>query len=481
MVLTSLNFLLFLGVTCLLYFLAPRRLRKPILLLANLYFYWSWQPGFLLLLLAGTGVSYGCALAAEAKDGARRRLWSTVGVICLLGVLVVFKYLDFFGTTLLHLLGRSGQFHTGLLLPLGVSFYTFSATGYLFDVMRKKIPAERNLLDFAVFHTFFPVILSGPICKARKILPQLRSLPGFELPRVKNGLLRMAVGTVKKLVLADTLGIFVNRLYQDPGAVSGGIWLLGVIAYSLQIYLDFSGYSDMAIGTAKILGVHVDENFLRPYLGTTIKDFWKRWHISLTDWFREYLYFPLGGSRKGKYRTWLNVLIVFTVSGLWHGAGFTFVIWGLLNGVYQVVGSVLAPLREKLFGAVRLKQGNPVRRVLSILCCFALTTVAWIFFRANTVGEAVFIIKRILLILRDGFGSLSLTPYLAGRQAALLLAGLLTVLVFELLQEHRVRLPRLEKTAFPCWLVLALLCIVIAVFGVYGASFDPQSFVYFQF
>lgn len=481
MQLTSLTFLLFLGATCLLYYLAPRILRKPILLIANLYFYWSWQPGFLLLLLAGTGISYGCAIAAETKDVARRRLWTTVGILCLLGVLIVFKYLNFFGTTLLHLLGRSGSFKTGLLLPLGVSFYTFSATGYLFDVMREKIPAERNVLDFAVYHTFFPVILSGPICKARKILPQLKALPGFELPRLKHGLLRMAVGAVKKMVLADTLGIFVNRLYQDPGAVTGGIWLLGVIAYSLQIYLDFSGYSDMAIGAAKMLGVDVDENFLRPYLGATVKDFWKRWHISLTDWFREYLYFPLGGSRKGKYRTWLNVLIVFTVSGLWHGAGFTFVIWGLLNGVYQVTGGMLAPLRERAFGVVHLKQGNPVRRIISVLFCFLLATVAWTFFRANTVGEAVFILKRILLIFRDGFGSQSLTRYLAWRQAGLIAVGVLTVFGFEILQERGVRLPRLEKTTFPCWLVLALLCIVIAVFGVYGQTFDPQSFVYFQF
>lgn len=475
MSLSSVRYILFLAAVAAVYFLLPARMRRGFLLAASYAFYAMWQPLFCVLLAVSTLVSWLCALGFERRWLKRDRLWIWIGALYLFGVLFLYKYLDFFCNTALSLMGRTADFHSGWLLPVGISFYTFSAASYLFDVKSGKLAAEKNLADYALFVAFFPSVLSGPINRAPKLLPQIKSPKDFSYRDMKKGLLRFTAGAVKKLVLADTLGIFVNAVYADLPARSGGVLALAAAAYSLQIYFDFSGYTDMAVGSARILGYELPENFRAPYLVCRVKDFWKNWHISLTSWFRDYIYFPLGGSRVSKWRTYLNVLIVFAVSGLWHGADGSFIIWGLLNGAYQVIGQITEPLK--------IKKKTPLLSVLRCGITFVLITVAWIFFRADTTADALYIVRSVLLIPVHGAGELSLREFIGMRQ--LMLAAVCTA-AFALDDLHLVRkgesaLAPLEEKSLPYWLFLALAAAFIAVFGVYGKGFDAQSFVYFNF
>lgn len=475
MSLSSFKYILFLAAVAAVYFLLPGRARRYFLLAASYAFYAMWQPLFCVLLGVSTLISYLCALGYEKRSLGADKFWIWLGALYLFGVLFVYKYLDFFCNTALGLAGRAADFNSGLLLPVGISFYTFSAASYLFDVKRGKLPAEKSIVDYALFVAFFPTVLSGPINRAPKLLPQFKSPKSFSYTAMKKGLLRFSVGAVKKLVLADTLGIFVNAVYADLSAHSGGVLALAAAAYSLQIYFDFSGYTDMALGSATILGFELGENFHAPYLVTRVKDFWKNWHISLTSWFRDYIYFPLGGSRVSKARTYFNVLIVFGISGLWHGADTSFIIWGLLNGLYQVLEQMVEPLRSRNKG--------PVISVLRCLLTFVLITAAWVFFRADTTGDALLIIKSILLIPVHGVGSLPLRELVGLRQLAL---AALCTLAFTLDDLYLVRkgnsyLAGLPKKSYAYWLTLAVIAVFVAVFGVYGKGFDAQSFVYFNF
>lgn len=475
MSLSSVKYILFLAVTGAVYFLLPKRIRKYFLLAASYVFYAMWQPVFCLLLAVSTAVSWLCAKGYEGRWLGRDKLWIWLGAVYLFGMLFVYKYLDFFCSTLLAAAGRPADFQSGLLLPVGISFYTFSAASYLFDVKQGKIRAEKNIADYALFMAFFPSVLSGPINRAPRLLPQIKEPKDFSYTAMKSGLLRFAVGAVKKLVLADTLGIFVNAVYADLPAQGGGILALAACAYSLQIYFDFAGYTDMALGSARILGFELPENFRAPYLVTTVKDFWKNWHISLTSWFRDYIYFPLGGSRCTKARTYLNVLIVFAISGLWHGADGSFIIWGLLNGAYQVIGQSLEP--------IKIKKKNGALLVIRCMITFVLVTAAWVFFRADTTADALFVMKSILLIPVNGVGAFGLHGFISLRQLAL--AALCTA-VFVCDDLHLVRkgdsaLNVLEDKSISYWLFLTVLAVFIAVFGVYGKGFDVQSFVYFNF
>lgn len=477
MTISSVRFLLFLAAVCLLYFAAPQRFRGLVLLIANYIFYALWQPAFGLLLLLGTAISYGCALATDKELLGRRRLWTALGVCYLIGVLFVYKYLDFFCVSILSLTG----FESGLVLPIGISFYTFSAAGYLFDVYRKKCAAERNFVCLAAALSFFPSILSGPINRMRELLPQLKAPQGFSYERMKHGLFRFAVGAVKKLVLADTLAVFVNTAYGDIASFSGGNLLIAAVFYSLQIYFDFAGYSDMAIGAAEILGFKLGENFNAPYLTRSVKEFWKNWHISLTSWFREYLYFPMGGSRKGKCRTYLNVMTVFAVSGLWHGADMSFMLWGALNGAYQVVGQMTDACRKALRKRLHISEDSKVLALIQGLFSFALITAAWVFFRADGLGDAVFVLKRIALILRDGWGVQAITALGSVRQLVLVLLLTAVFTLADYLSLKGKSYDGIEKTSFRYWIALSLMAAFIFVFGVYGDGFDAQSFVYFRF
>lgn len=475
MSLASLKYILFLAATAVVYLIMPKKLRKYFLLAAAYGFYCLWSPVFSLLLMLATAVSWGCAILYERRALGCGGLWIWLGALYLFGMLFLFKYLDFFVNTILSVTGKGTDFESGLLMPVGISFYTFSTASYLFDVKKGRMEAEGNIPDYALFAAFLPAILSGPINRAPRLLPQIKEYPDISYTRLKRGFLRFCVGAAKKLVLADTLGLFVNAIYADIPQRAGGVLAMAAAAYSLQIYFDFAGYTDMALGAADALGFRLGENFHAPYLVTSVKEFWKNWHISLTSWFRDYLYFPLGGSRCSKGRTYLNVLIVFAVSGLWHGADASFIIWGLLNGLYQVIEQMLDP--------IRIKKKSVILSGIRCLITFILITVAWIFFRANTTSDALLILKKILLIPVSDAGSASISEFIQVRQ--LVLAGIVTF-IFALDDLHLVRrgssvISGMEEKSLPYWLTVAMIAVVIVVFGMYGGELDSQSFVYFNF
>ena len=467
------QYLIFFFLAQLVYHICAPRLPKGwgslLLLGANGIFY-LWNAPLMGLYLAGsTLVVWLCGLGMERHKCPR--LWLTVAVAWCLCLLGWFKYAGLLG----RLLGNGTD---GVAKPLGLSFYSFALMGYAFDVYRGKIRAERNVLDFFAFSSFFPSLLSGPINRAGDLLPQIKNPGTWNRVLWKEGLWRFLKGAGKKLVIAAMLGSVVDQVYGSPETYGGGIWLLTAVAYSLYIYVDFSAYSDMAIGSAAMLGIRLGENFRAPYLSRDVKTFWKKWHISLTSWFREYLYFPLGGSRRGLWRGRVNVLLVFGVSGIWHGEGWSFLVWGLLNGLFQVVGAMTLPLRQRLHRALRLEPEHKLLALWQGLVTFGLMTLAWIFFRADTVHEALLICRRIVLMLRDGPGTMPLL--LSGRRLGVLLPAMVLLLV-EDIRIAKGKTTRLPQTEVRFWLCVLGLLAAILIFGVYGPGFNAQDFVYFQF
>lgn len=463
------------------------RLRSGFLLLASWVFYLLCAPRFWPLLLFTTALTYGLGRRMGSSP-ARKKPLLVLGLLVNFGVLFLFKYLGFFAglvSRVLALAGLAPIALPSLLLPVGISFYTFAVCGYLMDVYRGQREPERNFLDFALFTAFFPAVLSGPIERSRHLLPQLKGLrtgetaPGGD--DVKTAVTRFLVGLFKKMVLADQLAILVNTAYAAPENFTGVQLLAAALCYSLQIYCDFSAYSDMAVGSARLLGIRLLENFDAPYLSRSIKEFWRRWHISLSSWFRDYLYFPLGGSRCSRARAYTNVLIVFAVSGLWHGAAMTFVIWGLLNGVYQVLGGLTDPLRSRIRGALRMKPDGAVTVVWQTAVTFVLLTVTWVFFRASTFSQALLVLRRIVT-LAGGIFPLGITALGIGR--ARLAAVALAVLMLFLWDVFGKRLQLVERLGGTVWLRYAFwvaLALVIVICGAYGTGYNAQEFVYFQF
>ncbi len=478
---SSFAYMGFLLVGVLLYHAMPQRGRKPVLLLLSLVFYGINAPQFLWLLLVTVAVNF--VLAQRLEHAKYRRAMLVLGLGLDLGALCLFKYLGFFG----ELLNTAGGWFglpalpiVQLALPIGISFYTFVLCGYLMDVYRGR-EAERNVLDFALFAGFFPAILSGPIERSAHLLPQLRQPRRARLEDIQFAAQRIIMGLAKKLLLADNLAILVNTAYADPTQCSGGQLAVAAVAYSLQIYCDFAAYSDMAIGSARLFGISLMENFHTPYLAQSSKEFWHRWHISLSTWFRDYLYFPLGGSRRGKGRTYLNVLIVFALSGLWHGAALKFVLWGLLFGLFQVIGAVLLPYKKRLCAAVGLDWTCGGLRVMRTLICFVLSTVAWVFFRADTAHQAVLILTRIVTRAGVFEPSQLLDLGLSWEALAVLVVCLLVLLVADAVSE---RIPLQDKLLATVWRRYAVWVVVlaaIALFGAYGTGYNAQEFVYFQF
>lgn len=472
----SLPFYCFFPVTVLVYFLLPQRFKNGWLLLASWFFYLCAKPIYLTLLLAVIVTSYvtGRVLASKRSQ--------TALVACLtldVILLFLFKYLNFALSLVSRGLCAIGfDFSAPVLnviLPVGISFYLFQAMGYVIDVYRGKIDAEKNLLLYALFLSFFPQVVSGPIGRADELLPQFRAQHPFDWDKLRTGFLRFLWGAFKKLVLADRLAILVDTVYATPKTF-GALQLAGAaIAFSLQIYCDFSAYTDMALGVAHSMGFTLRENFHTPYFARSIADFWRRWHISLTSWFRDYLYIPLGGSRKGTLRKFLNILIVFAVSGLWHGAALTFVVWGILNGLYQVVGALTAPARERMFGAIGLHHDTFLRKWLQIGTTFVLSTIAWIFFKAGSLTHALTILGGIIhspLWIPQNIGW-DAQDFLV---AALGLFALFLMdrcsLQYDLAQAWQTA-PRLVR-----WLVLWTLLLSCLIFGCYGTGYDAQSFLY---
>ena len=481
----SIQYLVFLAVNVALYYLLPRRARNFQLLLASYYFYMCWNPVYALLMLFSTAVTYGCGLLVGYTVWGKRRLWVALSLVLNLGVLFFFKYYNFAADVLtrgLDYLGLSMDVPLlDVLLPVGISFYTFQALGYTIDVYRKDVPAERNFFDYALFISFFPQLVAGPIERSGNILHQLKEYHPFRYENLRAGMTPVVWGLFKKVVIADNLAVLVNTVYNAPQGQGGGAFLVATAAFAFQIYCDFSAYSDIARGSAKMLGFQLMENFNCPYFSQSIKEFWRRWHISLSSWFKDYLYFPLGGSRKGKGRTCLNILIVFFVSGLWHGAALTFVAWGLLNGLYQVVSLLFDPLRKKAMEKLGLSGKELPLQLFRVAVTFCLTCLAWVLFRANSLTDALTAYQALLSLPATGFAG-TLAALGQPNRVLALLAGCVALLgVMDWAIHQKDLFPRLERTVAARYGLCFLFIAGMLVFGSYGEGYDPQAFVYFQF
>ena len=494
MSLISMEFLTFVAVAVIGYYLIPKKYQWIWLLAFSYIYYASSGMKYLVFLLYTTVVTYGIArmiYGADQKFAKQKEKIKTykksIMVLALLldfGMLAVLKYTNFAISnvnTLFHADIRMVKF----LLPLGISFYTFQSVGYILDVYWKRYEPEKNIFKFALFVSFFPQLVAGPIERSSHLLQQLATPHKFNSDEAKSGLLLMLWGFFLKIVLADRIAIFVDWVYGDYHTFGGWYLIVATALFAIQIYCDFAGYSIIAMGAAQILGIRLMENFQSPYLAVSVADFWRRWHISLTSWFRDYLYIPLGGSRCSKWRKYMNKMIVFLVSGLWHGAKISFVVWGGLNGLYQIIGEILQPLRDKLVKLFRLNRNSIGHKAVHIIVTFVLIDFTWIFFRANSFSEALTILSQIIhvhnpWILFDG------SLYNCGlnsKNFCFMLLCILLLFVTDYLKQKKICIREIvaRQDAWCQVLIIAFSVVFILVFGIYGTSYDASKFIYFQF
>ncbi|WP_026507256.1 MBOAT family O-acyltransferase [Butyrivibrio sp. MC2013] len=464
MQLVSFAFLIFLPIASLIYFLIPSRFRYIGLFMISAGFYLS-------LDLKGTPVLAFTLLSAYLGGMFIDRHRGTAGKIVLFLVIAA-------NILILALAKYAGL---NFLSAAGMSFFIFMAVGYLIDVYREDIPAQKNIILLGLFISFFPVVTSGPIERAGHMLPQFIEAPGFDYDRMRSGLLQMIWGYFMKMIIADRCAIIVSSVYSDPVRYAGTATLIASILYTIEIYCDFGGYSNIAIGCARVLGFDLMKNFDAPYLSRNIQEFWRRWHISLSSWFRDYLYIPLGGNRKGIVRKYINILIVFVLSGLWHGVSYTFAIWGLLHGIYQVAGGILLPLRRKLTDAFKIDCNSFSHRLLNILVTFFLVNIAWIFFRVTDLHAAIYMVRHIFrfvpsFITEGGLYSLGLDrPNLN-----LLFMSVILLLAVDIANKKGIVISE-KITSFGLWLrwliyIAAVLFIITC--GIWGTGYDAQGFIY---
>jgi alginate O-acetyltransferase complex protein AlgI len=402
MLFNSINFAFFLPIVFFLYwFLAKNYTKQNILLLfASYFFYAYWDYRFLFLLLFSTILDYvtGIKISQSQNSKSKKKwLWISIGIN--LGLLGFFKYYNFFIDSFSEVLTNFNihlnSWMLQIILPIGISFYTFHGLSYVIDIYKNKIKPENNFIDYAVFVSFFPLLVAGPVERATHLLPQIQRERKFNYTKAINGLRQILWGLFKKIVIADGCAEYANLIFNDSAHQSGSNLILGALFFSFQIYCDFSGYSDIAIGTARLFGIELLRNFAFPYFSRDIAEFWRRWHISLTTWFRDYLYIPLGGSKSGTWINIRNIFIIFLVSGFWHGANWTFIIWGFLNALYFLPLLLLNKNRKNIDTVAQGKILPTIREAIQILTTFSFTVFAWIFFRANNVSHAISYIQGI--------------------------------------------------------------------------------------
>jgi len=493
----SYQFLAFFPVVVLVYYLLPHKVRHIWLLISSYYFYMCWNAGYALLLLGSTLITYASGLLLQRTndryEGLKqiriKKCLLSIAIILNLSVLIIFKYLDFLFDNLSKVLGilhmQMPTLEVSLLLPVGISFYIFQALGYSIDVYRGTIKAERNFLYYALFVSFFPQLVAGPIERSANLLPQFKEKHNFNWDNLKSGLITMLWGYFMKLVIADRIALFVDIVYTDYPHHQGWFLIVASMLFAIQIYCDFAGYSTIAIGVAKSMGFTLMENFNSPYTATSVKDFWDRWHISLTGWFRDYLYIPLGGNRKGKVRKYINQLFVFLVSGLWHGAMWSYVLWGGLNGCYLVVADIVSKPRNHICNKLGISESNHLINIIKTAVTFVLIDITWVFFRAHGLTEAKLVFKNMFAvnnwsIFNDGE---IFTAGLDKGEFIVLLVALLVLLLVDLLRKKNINLVDclLTKNAFVQGMFCLVIIEIIIVFGIWGTGYDASAFIYFQF
>jgi alginate O-acetyltransferase complex protein AlgI len=454
--------------------------RKILLLVASYFFYMCWSVKYIVLIWGITLIDYVAGLQIEKSEAERRRAYLGLSLVCNIGLLVAFKYLNFFGSSLTPLMRFAGIQHDiplmHIILPIGLSFHTFQAMSYTIDVYRRKAPAEHNLLNYALYVAFFPQLVAGPIERPNELLPQFHSDPQIRLDLIRSGFAQVLWGFFKKMVIADSVAEFVNLVYQHPAGYSGASLLLATVLFALQIYCDFSGYSDIALGIARVMGYELRVNFRQPYFSRTIAEFWSRWHISLTTWLRDYVYIPLIGDRVSIPRHYWSVLVTFALCGLWHGASWMFVLTGVLHGVYIATGDATRMMRRKLRTALGFENFPKLVAVWQVFFTMTLVMVAWIFFRAGTFDSGWYILTHLFPL--GHFNSLELPIASLDRINAVFVA-MLTVVMFgvEWYMAHPERTPRvwsLNIFRYACYYACVF---AVIFFGVFGHT----DFIYFQF
>ena len=479
-------------------------------MVASYYFYMSWNPRYVLLIAASTVITYLAGIFIEdMRDSTGRiNLVVLVSLVINLAILVYFKYTNFLLSTVNQMIKWFHGAELGMVdivLPVGISFYTFQAIGYTIDVYRGEVKAERNLFKYALFVSFFPQLVAGPIERSKNLLTQMKESDKctvWDYDRITTGLITMLWGFFLKMVISDRISVYVDRVFDEYTAYNSLVLVLAAVGFAIQIYCDFGGYSAIAIGAAKVLGFDLIENFRMPYLATSISDFWKRWHISLSSWFRDYVYIPLGGNRGKPWKRYRNIMITFLVSGLWHGASWHFVVWGGLHGFMQVVEygwkEILGGRKRIFCQDVEKKQDtekdasrknpciNTVVRFIQVMTTFALVVIAWVFFRAPSVKDAIcYIIKMFRLAEWLAFDwNMEYAVGMTSVEGWILLCSVVGLMMMDYFCNKTTQTAVLLMINMPLvvrWSVLLVLLFACVVFGIYGPGFDASQFIYFQF
>ena len=479
MLFNSLHFIVFFPVVVLLYYATPHRFRWILLLISSYYFYMSWKAEYIVLIFASTLIDYYCGLAIHKSDSLQTRKYLLlISLFTNFGILFSFKYVNFFNSSINDLLNSYNVFYNlpifQLLLPVGISFYTFQSVSYTIDIYRRRREPETHFGIFALYISFFPQLVAGPIERSSALLPQFYKIHHFNSALVSSGLLLMLWGFFKKLVIADRLAIFVDAVYGMPHDFTGWILILATYAFAFQVYCDFSGYSDIAIGAARVMGFRLTKNFRQPFLASSLSELWRRWHITLMNWFRDYVFKPLNRYWRG-HGEYLSLLVVFAISGLWHGANWTFIIWGILHGSFLMIARLIRKLRRK-YNKISIKKNKPFYiHGLQIIWTFHLFCFAVIFFRATDIRDAVFIIRHLLVNLDD----LPKTfPGIKAYEAAIAVISVTLLMVVEMLQQ-RYALGQYFSSR-PIWLrwtIYYSFIFGILILGEFGA----REFIYFKF
>ncbi len=505
MLFNSYEFLLFFPVVCLIYYIVPKKYQYIWLLISSYYFYMNWNAKYALLLLFSTVVTWVCGLVLgniQKKETAldvtpelvckykkSKKMAVAVNFILTLGVLFTFKYFNFTVDSL-NVLFSKLQINTmtprfDLVLPVGISFYTFQALSYSVDVYRGEVEVEKNFLKYALFVSFFPQLVAGPIERSKNLLKQVNETHSFSYSRMRDGLLLMMWGYFLKIVIADRAAIFVDTAYTDIETFGGVYLIVASVLFAIQIYCDFSGYSIIALGAAKVMGFELMENFKYPYLTTSVAAFWRNWHISLTSWFRDYLYIPLGGSKKGRWQKYKNILIVFLTSGLWHGASWHYIVWGGVNGIYQIVGDLMKPVKDKLCNVFRINKQSIGHKICCMLGTFILVDISWVFFRASGISHAVQIFKSMLTVhnLEVFFNEGLYTAGLSDKSFWLLIVAIIVLICSDVAKYRGVKICEIiiKQNVWMRWIIYTISVMFILIFGIWGPAFDSGNFIYFQF
>lgn len=493
---TTFDFAVFFPVVVLCFYIIPKKARPLWLLLASYYFYMGWNPKYAILILTSTVITYVCARAMGQVEQAKvlQKKWILAGGILVnLAILIFFKYFYFLHDSVSDILSIFGvmlrESRLNIILPVGISFYTFQALGYMIDVYRGDIKAEKSFINYALFVSFFPQLVAGPIERSKNLLGQLSAVaykPSWNFDKVTRGLLLMLWGYFMKLVIADRAAILVDTVFEIYYVFDGVALLIASVLFLIQLYCDFASYSAIAIGAAGILGIDLMQNFAAPFFSKSIGEFWRRWHISLSSWLRDYIYIPLGGSRCSKPRHSLNTMITFFISGLWHGASWHFVFWGVLQGLMIVIGNMTSPLKKRFCERFQIRVQTAGYQAMRVLTTFALSVVSFVFFRAESVRDGFYYLERMV----TRFDVWSLTAgniyYMGLDQKEMKILGIGIFILFLVdwcYEKKKVYIDTMIKEQ--CLAIQFILSIAIVlsifIFGIYGTGYDATQFIYFQF